>query len=167
MKASSAGSTVRMTLAVGVVGTCAAGCGASIQAIYEGDVRFEHCMALDAQPHVRPPIRRACWVEWVTFYTYGQTRDRVAHAQLRIQQLDGGAELVKSNATHPEDGPMPQLGKSTSALRADDAARLASCRTSCSTVNADCMAACEGPDVATSCRPGCAAGLRECERQCR
>ena len=27
-------------------------CGASIQAVYEGDVRFEHCMSLDARPDV-------------------------------------------------------------------------------------------------------------------
>lgn len=153
---------------MGVLSVCATGCGASIQAIYEGDVRFEHCMALDAQPHVKPPIRRACWVEWVTFYTYGQTRDRVAHAQLRIQQLDGSNEFVKSTAVdRPDNQPLPQLGKTTSALRADDAVRLAACRTSCTSVNAECMTACEGPDVATSCRPGCAAGLRACERQCQ
>ncbi len=70
------------------------GCGASIQAVYEGNVRFEHCMALDAQAEVTPVIRRACWVEWVQFYTYGQTRDRVVHAQIRIQQLNNGSAFV-------------------------------------------------------------------------
>jgi hypothetical protein len=62
-------------------------CGASIQSVYESNVRFEHCMALDAEPGVKAAIRRACWTEWLTFYTYGQTRDRVIHAQRRSQQL--------------------------------------------------------------------------------
>ena len=80
-------------LAVGA-GVGVAACGASIQALYEGDVRFEHCMALDGQPDVKSHIRRACWREWISFYTYGQTRDRVRHAQKRIRQLSGVSEFL-------------------------------------------------------------------------
>jgi len=71
----------------------AVGCGASIQAVYEANVRFEHCMALDARPDVKPTIRQECWSEWLTFYTYGQTRDRVRHARMRIRYLSGQPEL--------------------------------------------------------------------------
>jgi hypothetical protein len=78
-------------------------CGASLNAVYEGDVRFEHCMALDSQPEVRSAIRRACWSEWVQFYTYGQTRDRVVHAQLRIRQLSGGSDFTAPLPTR-DDG---------------------------------------------------------------
>ena len=63
------------------------GCGANIQAVYEGDVRFEHCMALDLQPEVRAQIQRECWNEWLTHYTYGQTRDRISHASERLDRL--------------------------------------------------------------------------------
>src|SRR5690349_10634748 len=56
-------------------------CGASIQALYEGDVRFERCMALDERADVKPTLRRACWDEWLEFYTFGQTRDRIDHAR--------------------------------------------------------------------------------------
>lgn len=63
------------------------GCGANINAVYEGDVRFEHCMALDSRPDVKPTLRRSCWQEWSRFYTYGQTRDRVNHAVMREHQL--------------------------------------------------------------------------------
>lgn len=80
-----------------------AGCGASLQAVYEGDVRFEHCMSLDVQPQVSPDERRECWSEWVSFYTYGQTRDRVLHAQLRIKQL-GGESLRLPREGEPGDG---------------------------------------------------------------
>jgi hypothetical protein len=82
-----------------VVASLGLGCGASLQAVYEGDVRFEHCMALDAEPGVKVIIRRACWVEWVAFYTYGQTRDRVAYAQLRAQQLSSVSEFVSPRPT--------------------------------------------------------------------
>jgi hypothetical protein len=58
-----------------------------MQAVYEGDVRFEHCMALDMQPEIRDQVRRECWSEWAAYYSYGQTRDRVTHAELRVQQL--------------------------------------------------------------------------------
>ena len=84
------------TLAVLVLGPAAAvmtACGASIQAVYEGDVRFEHCMALDARPDVKPTIRRACWEEWVKFYTFGQTRDRVDYARLREKQLSTASDF--------------------------------------------------------------------------
>ncbi len=70
-------------------------CGANMQAVYEGDVRFEHCMAFDMQPEVRDEVRRECWVEWVAYYTYGQTRDRVSHAELRIQQLSSRNKPVE------------------------------------------------------------------------
>lgn len=70
-----------------LLAVCSAGCGANIAAVYEADVRFEHCMALDAQRGVRPMVRRQCWIEWLEFYNYGQTRDRVAHARDRVDQL--------------------------------------------------------------------------------
>lgn len=72
-----------VVVALGVMG----GCGASINAIYEGNVRFERCMALDSRPDVKPTLRSACWEEWMKFYTYGQTRDRVEYAAMRQAQL--------------------------------------------------------------------------------
>ncbi len=77
-----------------------AGCGANMQAVYESDVRFEHCMAFDIQPEMRDEVRRECWVEWVAYYTYGQTRDRVSHAELRIQQLSSRKRAVEAAAEH-------------------------------------------------------------------
>src|SRR5262245_57935911 len=68
-------------------------CGASIRGTYEGDVRFEHCMALDARPDMKPTIRRACWEEWLSFYTFGQTRDRIDHARLRARQLGAASDF--------------------------------------------------------------------------
>ena len=73
--------------------TASSACGASIQAVYEGDVRFEHCMALDSRQDAKPTLRNACWEEWVKFYTFGQTRDRVDYAKLRQQQLGASSDF--------------------------------------------------------------------------
>jgi hypothetical protein len=86
--------------------TAATACGASIQAVYEGDVRFEHCMALDARSGVKPTLRRACWEEWVKFYTFGQTRDRVEYAKARQKQLGSSSDFDEGDWL-PAPSPQP------------------------------------------------------------
>jgi hypothetical protein len=101
-------------LAAAVSATCAAACGASSSAIYEGDVRFEHCMALDTRSEVKPTIRRACWEEWQRFYTFGQTRDRVEYARARIKNLSGASDF--EDWTPAETGKILAVPEPTSAL---------------------------------------------------
>jgi hypothetical protein len=62
------------------------GCGPSFQAVYECDVNFEHCYALD-QGSASPDAMKACWREWLHSYTYGQSRDRVEYAASRFSEL--------------------------------------------------------------------------------
>lgn len=95
----------RLFAALAAFGSLAA-CGASIQAVYEGDVRFEHCMALDSRPDVKPTIRRACWEEWSKFYTFGQTRDRVDYARSRIRQLGRASDFDDPELPAPAAAPM-------------------------------------------------------------
>ena len=82
-------------------------CGASIRATYEEDVRFEHCMALDARPDVKPTLRRACWEEWLSFYTYGQTRDRIDYAHLRAKQLGAASDFQEEEIAPTRAAPDP------------------------------------------------------------
>jgi hypothetical protein len=88
-------------------------CGASIQAVYEGDVRFEHCMALDSRPDVQQPRRKACWEEWTQFYTFGQTRDRIDYASKREKQLEKTSD---DDALAPTNAPAATVPEPTSAL---------------------------------------------------
>ena len=67
------------------VGVAAWGCGPSFQAVYECDVHFEHCYALDQQP-VGVDAQKGCWREWLHNYTYGQSRDRVEYAAARFSE---------------------------------------------------------------------------------
>ena len=85
-------------LGLGAGPAAAVGCGASVSSIYEGDVRFEHCMALDVRPAVRGPQRRQCWIEWVRYYTYGQTQDRVEYA---VAHASGTERREKESESAP------------------------------------------------------------------
>jgi hypothetical protein len=64
----------------------AVACGPSFQAVYECDVRFEHCYAID-QGAGGINAKKACWREWLQSYTYGESRDRVEYAATRLSEL--------------------------------------------------------------------------------
>jgi len=68
----------------------AAACGPSVQSIYEGNVRFEHCYRLDLEVDTAPTHRHACWTEWLHTYTYGQPRDRIEYARRRVHSFANG-----------------------------------------------------------------------------
>lgn len=68
----------------------ATACGASYQRIYEGDVRFEHCYRLDADPAASRDARLACWSGWTFAHTVGQNNDRVSYARRRESALRNG-----------------------------------------------------------------------------
>jgi len=63
-----------------------AACGPSFQAVYECDVRFEHCYALD-QGAAAVDAKKECWRDWLHTYTWGQSRDRVEYAATRFSEL--------------------------------------------------------------------------------
>jgi hypothetical protein len=69
---------------VGALGVVS--CGPSFQAIYECDVRFEHCYALDQGP-APVEMKKQCWREWLHGYTYGQSGDRIEYAAARFSEL--------------------------------------------------------------------------------
>jgi hypothetical protein len=61
-------------------------CGPSFQAVYEGELHFEHCYALDEMT-VSDEAKKDCWREWLRGYTYGQSNDRVEYAATRFSEL--------------------------------------------------------------------------------
>ncbi|HEY0467632.1 MAG TPA: hypothetical protein VGC79_25705 [Polyangiaceae bacterium] len=76
---------------VSLLALLAAGaCGPSVQSIYEGNVRFEHCYRLDLEVDTAPTHRHACWNEWLSMYTYGQPRDRIEYARRRARAFANG-----------------------------------------------------------------------------
>ena len=61
-------------------------CGPSFQAVYECDVHFEHCNALD-EGGASVDAKKECWRDWLHGYTYGQSRDRVEYGGTRYSEL--------------------------------------------------------------------------------
>lgn len=62
-------------------------CGPSFQAVYEGNVRFEHCYAMEERPQLATKEKADCWHDWSERYTFGQTRDRIHYATARYVAL--------------------------------------------------------------------------------
>jgi hypothetical protein len=79
---------VPLALLSGLLG--ALSCGPSVQSIYEGDVRFEHCYRLDLELEVATSHRQACWTSWLNRYTYGQSRDKLEYARRRVRSFPSG-----------------------------------------------------------------------------
>jgi hypothetical protein len=77
-------------LAAGCAVLGASSCGPSVQSIYEGNVRFEHCYRLDLDLEIVPTHRRHCWEQWLESYRYGQPRDRVEYARRRLRLFASG-----------------------------------------------------------------------------
>ena len=77
-------------LLLGPAALLSASCGPSVQSIYEGDVRFEHCYRLDLELDVASTHRQACWTTWLDRYTYGQSRDRLEYARRRVRAFSTG-----------------------------------------------------------------------------
>jgi hypothetical protein len=164
-------------------------CGAGINALYEGDVRFEHCMALDSQKEVKPTIRRACWEEWTKFYTFGQTRDRVDYAKMRVKQLSGASDFDEGEWVPTEPRPPSAAPEPTSAIApppmllatdggSSDAGTAAAdapsdapgnhappgseCSNRCETKWIECRATCD----AATCERACTGTYKRCMRKC-
>ncbi len=146
-----------------------AACGPSVSAIYEGNIRFEHCYRLDLDEKVAPGHRITCWKEWSQRYTYGQTRDRLEYARRRIATLATGdssrPELdlsVHDGGTGATEAPVP------TSLHAPPPP-LVSTATAGKDAGAPDGAVANKPDASPAEPPGadCAADCRSSWRECR
>lgn len=179
----------RLVLSLAALGLLMAACGASINARYEGEVRFEHCMALDSRPDVKPTLRRACWEEWVKFYTFGQTRDRVEYATVRQQQLSKASDFDEGDWVRPGSRTASAVPEPTSALAPppmilaadagvpppdaspsasappsapDDPPPAANCTGECRESWSLCRQECKSP----ACEKSCTSKYKRCMRRC-
>ena len=75
-----------LAASVALAALAALACGPSYQALYECDVHFEHCYALD-ESAASADVKKECWRDWLHGYTYGQSRDRVEYGGTRYSQL--------------------------------------------------------------------------------
>jgi hypothetical protein len=159
-----------------------AACGASIRGLYESDVRFEHCMALDTSPDVKPTLQRACWDEWLRFYTFGQTRDRIDYARHRGGVLGAASDFDESDdpprvavlpatpeptsvgAPPPSMMALPDAGATDGGAEADHKALArARCTADCETRLENCLDICKRTPP---CEQACTARHKRCTARC-
>lgn len=154
----------------------ASACGASVSAVYEGDVRFERCMSLDWAPQVDPALRRGCWEEWEKYYTLGQTRDRIEYARLQIGRLQSSSvpsePIDKPLLAVPEPTsvfappPMMLSGPDAGPAPSEDAgaapAPKSDCEARCDERTEECRSLCRG----AVCDKACAAKRSRCMQRC-
>ncbi|MCL2824472.1 MAG: hypothetical protein FWD57_10810 [Polyangiaceae bacterium] len=171
------------------------GCGASYQAVYEGEVRFEHCYRLDEEFGISLAQRRECWRQWSQFYTYGQTRDRLEYALRRQRELS--AEIQNPDAVSTESQPSPiQINEPVAApapttpfappprvhdrpkaaaagtdihlldaLTAEQQPSAQPCLVQCISRSQPCIRSCD-PKSSDECRKGCDAAFQACTQRC-
>jgi len=167
----------------------AAACGPSVQSIYEGNIRFEHCYRLDLDLNIAPTHREACWKQWLSSFTYGQPRDRIEYARRRTRAFANGDVTRPSLATGSEPRPqrrefylvVPQptsahappppmataLGSADVGPPAADSARApgAACAANCTSSWQSCGAAC-GPGGGASSRDSAASSSEAACKSC-
>jgi hypothetical protein len=130
-------------------------------------------MALDSRPDAKPTLRRACWEEWVKFYTFGQTRDRVDFAKLRQAQLSASSDFDEGTWSPTSPGPRttPAVPEPTSVL-APPPSTLASDGGSGEPTDLDAGADAEGggwvePPPGSMCARECDDAWTTCQMDCK
>jgi len=145
-------------------------CGASYQAVFDGDVHFERCYRLDAEPSRTRDERLTCWTEWSRRYTHGQSADRVEYATSRSRTLTSGdAKPVGPSVLPPpsaSSAPTPAAHPSAEAIStvADDPGM--SSRQLCFRDCGDQFSRCASKCDRTSCVKKCGDVAKLCVSEC-
>jgi hypothetical protein len=173
-------------------GLLAVACGPSSQAIYEGNVRFEHCYRLDLDLNIVPTHREACWKQWLTTYTYGQPRDRIEYARRRLHAFSVGdvsrpvldtksqqSERREYYLVVPEPtsvrAPPPAIAEpvpsATTALAAPSGSAAAeapgsACLTACQSAFRSCQSVCAPGVPADAACKSCEPDYKHCAQRC-
>lgn len=171
-----------------------ASCGPSVQSIYEGNVRFEHCYRLDLELDVATTHRQACWTSWLDRYTYGQPRDRIEYARRRVRSFAAGDTdrpalalgetqqeetrqfylvVPAPTSVHAPPPPIatrmnavePPPAPSAAAAAPATATPAAECETSCKSAFSSCSEACDPGAKSAACR-SCDPDYKKCMARC-
>jgi hypothetical protein len=158
-------------------------CGPSVQSIYEGDVRFEHCYRLDLELDVATTHRQACWTTWLDRYTYGQSRDRLEYARRRVRAFGSGdvdRPTLRLGANEAEDtrqfylvvpqptsvhAPPPPIAAQAAPVPSDKPAPGEDCAGACKNAFTSCNQACAAAAKSAACK-SCDPDYKQCMARC-
>lgn len=158
-------------MALVAVGLGAMACGPSFQAVYECDVRFEHCYALDEQA-VSPDAKKECWRDWLHGYTYGQSRDRVEYAATRFSELSLDPTLPSEEREgpkrpHSQSSPVPTSAFAPPPSTAERTVASAAPGVGSASKPAVAVTREAGRAPGEECAEGCAGYWKTCRQTCK
>ncbi len=160
-----------------------ASCGPSVQSIYEGDVRFEHCYRLDLELDVATTHRQACWTTWLDRYTYGQSHDRLEYARRRVrafatgdtdrpalrvgeQQTDSRQFYLVVPSPTSVHAPPPPIATRINAVSDPPPSSSASSKSPALSNSAEAPSKSEKPAPAEDCASACKSSFSSCNQAC-
>ena len=162
-------------------------CGPSLRRTYQSDNAFVRCFDMDYNPARSADEKRQCWQTWLGEYVYNQPEDKIAYAELRLEEIadgisvpgppgpdgafdqrpippkpDGGVEPEVDEEPEPAEPEQPpaveEADGGTAELPGSD------CEASCKKSYVPCSEACESEEG--ECAAACEAGYKACMRGC-
>ncbi|MFO8073184.1 MAG: hypothetical protein R6V85_15035 [Polyangia bacterium] len=80
-------------VAVAVAGGSWLSCGPSLRRTHQSDNAFLRCFDMDYNPGRSAEQKERCWSEWLEEHVYNQPEDKVAYAELRLEELAEGISV--------------------------------------------------------------------------
>ncbi len=150
-------------LAISVV---QAGCGPSLRRTYQSDNAFATCFAADYEPSVDAGEKKACWRSWLDGHVYNQPPDKIAYAELRLEELEEGVSIPGPPGPPGRFHERPELPQGQPAAPAGEEAA-DDCEEICRSTLESCEALCDTDgEKAQRCMDACAAGYAGCRKSC-
>lgn len=166
-------------------------CGPSIRRTYQSDNAFERCFDIDYNPARTADDKRDCWSTWLGQYVYNQPSDKIAYAELRLEELEKGISVPgppgpegafdqrpEPLATDSADGgvddaPETAPGETAVAAQVDAGPEDAGlpelpqgdCEAACKRSYLPCSSACADSED-DACSAACEISYKTCMRQC-
>jgi len=178
---------VAASVVLATAGVALEGCGPSIRRTYQSDNAFVRCFDMDYNPGRSIDEKRECWQTWVGEHVYNQPEDKVAYAELRLEEIadgisvpgppgpdgafherpvppapDAGVEPApepKPEPAEPKPDPVEEGDAGPAELPASD------CEASCKKSYVPCSEAC-AEAAGDECAAACEAGYKSCMRDC-
>ena len=182
-------SRAKWILVTAVAIALVAACGPSIRRTYQSDNAFARCFDMDYNPARSTDEKRVCWETWLGEYVYNQPADKVAYAELRLDEIgdgisvpgppgpegafdqrpepprpDGGVAAEDHGEPAPEEEPPVAAGETegdagVTSLPESD------CESMCKRSFVPCSEACAEAE-SEGCAAACEAGYKSCMRDC-
>lgn len=132
-----------------------AGCGPSVRQTHLGNVRFEHCYALQANARPSAKCVSRCWQDWLSGDVRGQGRKRIAYAGMHAKSPGVVSPLLPASVRSIEvsNESVSSVGKVVS--RCEQERRMCL---------ADCGQSMNDDKGLSQCRSACVAEERFCSR---